>query len=44
MADSKLKLTNGEGFTFRVPSILVIFPSTHMQVRAKTFQVIMNFL
>lgn len=44
MAQPKLKLTNCKCLSLWVSSILIIFTSGNVEIRAKAFQVVMDFL
>lgn len=44
MAQPKLKLTNCKCLSLWVSSIFIIFTSGNVEIRAKAFQVIMDFL
>lgn len=44
MAQSQFKLTNSQSFCLGIASLFIIFTSCNVQIRANSFQVVVNFL
>lgn len=44
VAESKLELADGQDFGLRVACIFVKLPTSYMQIRAYSLQVVMDFL
>ena len=44
MAQTQLKLSNSQSFCLGIASLLIIFTPCNVQIRANSFQVVVNFL